>query len=140
VKRKPLSRDSGHRPSLVKYDIERHTDRSIAGDRLIVSQVRALRIASDNVVDGDGNTELSLATDITVVRVQGLLLDRCNRQLACIDFHDVVIWLTCVCLSNTDAIHVAPDSLGTISEPDLMTVLVVPLAGTSTQIVSKISK
>lgn len=136
MKLNPLSRDSGPRPSLVEDNIERHTDGSIAGDRLIVSQVRALRIASDDVVDGDGNTELSLTTNITAIRVKGLLLDRCNRQLACVDFNEVLIWLTCVCLSNTDSVHVAPNSLGTISEPDLMTVLVVPLAGASTQNVS----
>jgi hypothetical protein len=130
-----LSRFPRHRPSLVECDIERHMDCSVAGRRLIISQVRAVRIgiASGDVVDGDGNNELGLTANVTAVRVKGLLLDLCTCRLACVDFDDVPIWLTFVCLSKTNSIHVAPDPLGTIGEPDLMRVLVVPLAGVGTQ-------
>jgi hypothetical protein len=71
-----MTRTQANRPiDLIKNDVKGNTDNSVGGHGLIVGEVGAHSIAADNVVDRDGNAELSLATNIAAVGVLGLLLN-----------------------------------------------------------------
>lgn len=80
------------------------------------------------MVDRNGNAELGLAANIASIGVEGLLLNLCMCLLVLIHLRRH-IELTNVRLSKTNSIHVAPNSLCTIGKPDLVAVLILPLAG-----------
>jgi hypothetical protein len=60
---------------LIKANVEGNALDTVSGQGLIVGQILTFGIAANDTVDGQSNTELSLATNPAAVLVLGLPLD-----------------------------------------------------------------